>query len=77
MHIGGVKQYLSRADAAEFLSEQGLPISASTLAKLAVVGGGPPFAKFMSRALYQPEDLQEWAARKLSQKRKTTSAAEI
>jgi hypothetical protein len=31
------------------LQEHGLRVAPSTLAKLAVVGGGPPFVKFMSR----------------------------
>jgi hypothetical protein len=65
--------YLSRIAASEYLRKIGLKTAPSTLAKLAVIGGGPPFAKFMSRALYEQRDLDEWAASKISPKRKTTS----
>ena len=32
-----------------------------TFAKLATVGGGPPFRKAGGRALYEPKHLDEWA----------------
>jgi hypothetical protein len=67
------KQYLSRVNASRYLQEHGLRVAPSTLAKLAVVGGGPPFVKFMSRALYEPRDLDEWAASRVSSKRNSTS----
>ena len=41
-----LKCYLSRQQASEHLLEQGLPAAVATLAKLAVVGGGPEFQKF-------------------------------
>jgi hypothetical protein len=66
-------RYLSRTDASRYLQERGLRVAASTLAKLAVVGGGPPFVKFMSRALYEPRDLDEWVASRISLKRNSTS----
>lgn len=69
-------RYLSRTDASRYLQEHGLRIAPSTLAKLAVVGGGPPFVKFMSRALYEPRDLDEWATSKISSKRNSTSLQE-
>jgi hypothetical protein len=67
------KQYLSRADASDHLKRRGLRVAPSTLAKLAVVGGGPPFVKFLSRAFYEPQDLDEWAANRMSPKRSSTS----
>ena len=65
--------YLSRVAASEYLRERGLRVAPSTLAKLAVVGGGPPFVKFMSRALYEAHDLDEWAMSKIGAKQKSTS----
>jgi hypothetical protein len=70
------RSYLSRVAAAEHLRERGLKVAPSTLAKLAVIGGGPPFVKFMARALYEPRDLDEWASSKISDKRRTTSVVE-
>jgi hypothetical protein len=70
-------RYLSRTAAAEHLRGLGLKIAPSTLAKLAVIGGGPPFSKFMSRALYQPRDLEDWAAARISPKRSNTSDTAI
>lgn len=48
---------LNASEAAEYLQ-----ISASTLAKLRVYGGGPPFYKFGRRVLYDLEDIERWAA---------------
>jgi hypothetical protein len=70
------KSYLSRTEASEYLRDLGLPVAPSTLAKLAVIGGGPPYIKFMSRARYKPRDLDDWAASKISRKRRSTSVAE-
>jgi len=39
-----------------------LGISTSTLSKLRVFGGGPPFLKFGRRVVYDPSDLGDWAA---------------
>jgi hypothetical protein len=67
------KGYLSRTEASEYLQDLGLAVAPSTLAKLAVIGGGPPYVKFMSRARYEPRDLHEWAASRISPKRRSTS----
>jgi hypothetical protein len=67
-------QLLTRTAASKYLTESGRPIAPSTLAKLAVNGGGPPFVKFLSRALYDPEDLDRWAATKTTVKRTSTSS---
>jgi hypothetical protein len=58
------KSYLTRVELAEFLSRNGYPISASTLAKLAMPsrGDGPPHAGFWgNRALYDPDKALAWA----------------
>jgi hypothetical protein len=52
---------LTRQDAAKFLTERGFPIAASTLAKKAVMGGGPPYRIWNSRATYSVDDLVAWA----------------
>ena len=54
----GLKQkYLSRKEAGAYLGV----ISEATLAKLAVVGGGPRFFKLRRRVGYTVEDLDSWA----------------
>jgi hypothetical protein len=51
---------LTRSKAAEFLrAELGYPVAVSTLAKLAVSGGGPPFESFGRRVLYRRQELRE------------------
>lgn len=59
------KEYLSRAEAANYLTDRGLPIARSQLMKLASVGGGPTFFKFGNKALYRPDDLLDWASSRL------------
>ena len=56
---------LNRQDAARFLTRMGLPIAATTLAKKAVDGSGPPYAVWNCRALYSVDDLLEWAEAQL------------
>ena len=51
------RKYLSRKEAAAYLGV----ISAATLAKYAVFGGGPRFYKLSSRVGYTIEDLDSWA----------------
>jgi len=71
--------YLSRTEASEFLTEKGFPVAKNTLQKYATVGGGPLYAKFGNRCLYQESQLLEWAESKLEPCRNTsdldTSAA--
>jgi excisionase family DNA binding protein len=50
--------YLSTRDAAAKLS-----IGASTLKKLRIHGGGPPFHRIGRRVVYSTDILDEWAAR--------------
>ena len=61
------RRLLRRLDAAQHVTNTWrIPFSPKTLAKLAVVGGGPPFRKAGRIPLYDPEDLDEWARSKLS-----------
>jgi hypothetical protein len=60
-------KYLNRQCASEHIEKTwGLRCSARTLAKLAVVGGGPAFHKSGRDALYDPESLEIWAQKKIS-----------
>ena len=66
-------QYLLRPQAAAYINERGLPYSATTLAKLATIGGGPKYRRFGNRAVYTTEDLDIWIEEKLSPLRASTS----
>ena len=52
-----VKRFLTRPEAAEYLTESGMPVAKNTLQKLACVGGGPAYSIFGNRSLYRPVDL--------------------
>jgi len=66
---------LRRAEAAEHIrGKWGYPCSPRTLAKYAVIGGGPPFRKAGRFPLYHPDDLDGWIAGKLSDPVTSTSA---
>lgn len=60
------KQYLTRKEAAEYLTEQGTPVAPTTLQKYATVGGGPEYEIFGNRALYTKNNLNRWVKNKLS-----------
>lgn len=65
--------YLTRNSAAKYLKErygQGAP---RTLAKYAVLGGGPAFRKMGRAVLYIAADLDAWAMAKISAPIKSTS----
>ena len=64
---------LLRDQAAKALTEEGYKTSKSTLATLAVRGGGPVFRKFGTRPLYRWADLLQWAESKTSAPRRSTS----
>jgi hypothetical protein len=58
---------LRRSEAANYVQERwGYPLSPKTLAKLAVVGGGPKFRKASRFPLYEVVWLDEWVRSKLS-----------
>jgi hypothetical protein len=67
------KRYLTRREAAFYLSENGLPVSKNTLQKFATTGGGPEYFIFGNRALYTPQSLDAWAEARLTASRKSTS----
>jgi hypothetical protein len=61
------REYMTRAQLAEFLTARGFPISRSTLDKLSMPsrGEGPPAVGFWgNRALYAPDRGLAWAKRR-------------
>ena len=65
---------LTRREASTYLFERyGIKRSPNTLAKYAVIGGGPTYRKAGCAALYQSTDLDEWAAEITSQPVRSTS----
>lgn len=70
---GGLLRDLLRSEAAAYVSENWFPCSAKTLAKVAVVGGGPAFRKAGRRPLYSSADLDNWAAAKIGPRTRSTS----
>ncbi|WP_459858575.1 helix-turn-helix transcriptional regulator [Dongia sp. agr-C8] len=64
---------LRRAQAAEFLTRNGWPISESTLACYAVKGTGPAYRKWSRIPLYSPEDLLRWAEGRASKPVRSSS----
>jgi len=68
------RRMLRRPAAASHVEERwGYPLSPKTLAKLAVVGGGPRFRKAGRIPLYDPADLDDWVRSKLSRPIASTS----
>ena len=66
---------LRRAEAAQYVRDKwGYPCSPRTLAKYAVIGGGPSFRKAGRYPLYHPDDLDGWVSDKLSDLVASTSA---
>jgi hypothetical protein len=67
-------KYLRRKPAALYLNDTwGVPTAASTLAKKAVVGGGPEFHSAGRIPLYSLEELDRYAREKLGLPRRSTS----
>jgi hypothetical protein len=66
-------KYLTRPEAATYLTERGLPISKNTLQKLATVGGGPAYRIWGNKAVSTPDELDTWADSKLQAPRRSTS----
>ena len=68
------QKLLRRKAASDYLREtHGLERAASTLAKLAVIGGGPIFRRAGRVPLYAPEDLDAYAYSLLSAPMRSTS----
>lgn len=64
---------LPRVACAQALTRSGFPTSPKTLSTKASRGGGPPYYKFGSRALYRWSDALAWAESRLSPPRRSTS----
>jgi hypothetical protein len=65
---------LRRKEAARYLAEtRGLTVAPQTLAKLAVIGGGPSFRKFGRFPMYSIADLDSWADSRLGSLQRSTS----
>jgi hypothetical protein len=71
----GQERRLTRREASELLTAQGFRIAEATLAKLAVIGGGPQFVKFGRKPLYSTSDLLAWVRSRTSQMKHHTSHA--
>jgi hypothetical protein len=65
--------YRRRVDAAAYVAETYFPCSPKTLAKLAVIGGGPVFRKAGRIPVYADTDLDDWALSKISEPLRSTS----
>jgi len=69
---------LRRTEASEYLLERwGIRRAPSTLAKLAVIGGGPAFQSANRTPLYLPDELDRWAESLLTPLRTSTSDTEV
>jgi hypothetical protein len=69
-------KFLRRGAASEYLKANwGVVRSPSTLAKYAVLGGGPPFRRDGRVPLYSSDDLDQWVASRLSAPMRSTSDA--
>jgi len=60
------RTYLRRAEAALYLQQRYGAYTRETLAKLACVGGGPPFRKMGAYPLYRASELDAWAEARMS-----------
>jgi hypothetical protein len=69
-------RFLRRKEAASYVRETwSYPCSPGTLAKLAVVGGGPIFRRAGRIPLYAVGDLDSWMEAKLGKPLRSTSEA--
>ena len=59
------QKFLRRKSAADYLRDKYGWGSWQTLAKLAVMGGGPVYRKFGRAVVYAPDDLDEWVLSRL------------
>ena len=68
------KPRLRRWEASEYLKlAHGIELAPATLAKLASVGGGPPFQKSNRTPLYPVPQLDVWAVERLGGLKRSTS----
>jgi hypothetical protein len=69
-----VSRHFRRVDAARYLRETyGIPCAPATLAKKAVVGGGPAYKLAGKFPIYAQDDLDAWAKSRLSERVSSTS----
>jgi hypothetical protein len=69
-----IPKFIERAAAAAYIRETwGIPCAAQTLAKLAVIGGGPEYHKVGRSAMYSHTSLDTWANQKLGKAIKSTA----
>ena len=69
-----IEKFINREQAAQYLTNDlGLEVSKNTLQKWVTTGGGPAYRRFGKRAVYLIQDLNEWAERKLSAPRLSSS----
>jgi hypothetical protein len=70
------KPRLRRSEASEYLARvHGIVLVPNTLAKLACIGGGPPFQKAGRWPLYPTTELDRWANARLGRLVRSTSEA--
>jgi hypothetical protein len=68
------QKFLRRNAASQYLEETwGMNRAPGTLAKYAVIGGGPTFRRAGRVPLYATNDLDKWVASKLSEPMRSTS----
>jgi hypothetical protein len=68
-----IERFLSRSEAAEYLTSRGLRIAKQTLARLAATSAdGPVYRIFGSRAVYSIQDLENFAEARLSKPRRSS-----
>jgi len=67
---------MTRTQAAEYCRSKGFPVAAASLAKYAVVGGGPDFTKFGRKPLYPQDSVDAWIEGRLSKRVGSTSELE-
>ncbi|HTH99554.1 MAG TPA: DNA-binding protein [Acidisoma sp.] len=68
---------LPRPRIAEELTLRGFRVKPSTLATMAVRGGGPPFRKFGRAVVYHWGDALAWAEGRLSAPARSTAEADL
>ena len=74
MHSQPIPLNMRRADAARYIREaHGIPCAPTTLAKYAVLGGGPAFRKAGKFPIYSRDDLDAWANQRLGKLVRSTS----
>ena len=67
-------RFLNRREAPRYLKDEwGITRSASTLMRLASVGGGPVYKKFGRAVVYDTMDLDAWVEARLSAPKRSTS----